>query len=241
MPTESLSAWLSTKPERVRSNVEIITPESSGVPLLLHISTNTRIPRFIPVIGRRQAPSEDRTVPRITVAPTLLGCLIGYAASENDFMSKKSTESKEEPYKGGYKIYGFAYEAALRPNNKLVYDASKSGEEWLVSYSEETVEYKPVSVGKCFFHRLIFQGKAGEYPVGEMELYVEISIGTSIAFSANHMLAPGYWKITGPIAQNVKSFKDDRQYTVEAIDQALYQSVKRSSADLLSLPPHLLW
>ena len=243
--TEELAQWLETVPEKVRKNVQVVTPEEVKQDYFLHISTNTNIKKFIPLIGRRQAYSEDRTVPRVTVAPTLLGCFIGYAKADHDFQEYRSTGKPEHAnYKGGWKIYALPFEAALKPNARMVFDAPASDEHWLVSFNRETNEYIPQAAGKMFYRSLRLISRSGKLPEGEMELYVEITKEGGIRFSKNHYLNPGYYRVVGPIQQNVATWKDDGDYVVTPIDKAEYASAKQAAADLLGFkepPPHQQW
>lgn len=239
---DQLEKWLEHAAEKVRRNATIVTPVDLEQDFLLHISTNTTIRRFTPLIGRRQAVSEDRTVPRITVAPTVLGCFIGYAKADTDFQHSVSDGTKEmEGYKGGWKIYCFPFEAALKPNNKLVYDASASDEMWLTSYSAETAEYVPQTAGKMFFRSMRFVGRSGRRPYTEVEIYLEITREGGLRFSKNLFLDQGYWKIEGPYQQHVASWKDDKEFHSQSITREEYMSAKMAAADLLSLPAHQRW
>lgn len=243
---EQLTQWLETVPEKVRRNVNVVGPDDVKLDYFLHISTNTAIKKFIPLIGRRQAISEDRTVPRITVATSLLGCFIGYAKADFDFKSYASNGTSENAYyKGGWKIYALPFEAALKPSARLVFDAKKSDEHWLVSYSRETNEYPSAEAGKMFYRSLRLISRSGEDPDGEMELYAEITKEEGIRFSKNHYLNPGYYRIVGPVQQNVQDWTDDEDYIVTPIEKTEYFSAKNASADLLGLtsgiPPHLQW
>lgn len=243
---EELTEWLETVPEKVRKNVTVVSPVEVKQDFFLHMSTATTIKKFIPIVGRRQAYSEDRSVPRITVAPTLLGCFIGYAKAEYDFQELVSTgKPTEGNYKGGWKIYAIPFEAALKPGARMVYDSRLSDEHWLVSYSRETNEYVPEQAGKMFYRSLRLIGRSGKAPEGEMELYVEIIKEDGIRFSKNHFLNQGYYRIVGPVAPNVASWTDDGDFTVTPIDRGDYMSAKNAAADLLGLtegiPPHLQW
>jgi hypothetical protein len=245
-PSEELTQWLETVSEKVRKNVQVVTPEEVKQDYFLHISTDTAIKKFIPLIGRRQAYSEDRSVPRVTVAPTLLGCFIGYAKSEYDFNNLKPTGKPEDRgYKGGWKIYALPFEAALKPGARMVYDSRLSDEHWLVSYSRETNEYVPEQAGKMFYRSLRLVGQQGKLPSGEMELYAEITMPGGIRFSKSHFLNPGYYRIVGPVQQNVKSWTDDKDFVITPIDKADYMSAKNAAADLLGLvekvPSYLQW
>lgn len=237
---EDLEAWLEGSAEKVRRNVVIETPESLGFDYLLHVSTNTNIRKFVPLIGRRQAPSEDRTVPRICVAPSLLGCFIGYAQAHDDFRLLPAN-GVEHGYKGGWKIYGFKYEATLRPNAKLVYDANMTDEMWLTAYNAATAEYVPEAMGKVFLRSMRLIGRSGKTPVAEMEMFVEVSHAAGVMFSKNIFLEKGYWVIDGPMQQNVRSWKTDKDFAVRQIERNEYLSAKAAHADLLALPVSLLW
>lgn len=242
-PAEELEAWLETVSEKVRRNVEIVTPETLGKNTFLHISTDTAIKKFIPHIGFRQAKMEDRTVPRITVANSLLGCFIGYSASFHDFSKLASTGKKEDgSYKGGFIIYALPFKAALRPTPKMVYDAKMSGEHWLVSYSAESTEYKPTAVGKVFYRSVSMIARSGLQPHAEAEMFVEVSTPEGIQFSKNIMLTKGYWVIDGPMDYRVANWGSDKAFRVREIDKAEYLSNKMASANMLSYgePPAFL-
>lgn len=243
---KELEQWLDTVSEKVRRNVQVVTPPEVGQDFLLHISTNTNIRKFVPFIGRRQAASEDRSVPRITVAPSLLGCLIGYAKADWDFKTVQNTAKPADGgYKGGWKIYSLDFEAALLPNTRMVYDQKASDEHWLVSYNLKTNEYYPRTAGKMFYRSMRLIARNGKDPYGEIELYVEVIKTGGLLFSKNHHLDPGYYRIVGPGQQHVRSWQDDSDYEVRPIDRAEYYSAKNASADLLGLtegiPPHLEW
>ncbi len=198
------------------------------------------------VIGTKQAPSEDRTIPRVCVAPSLLGCLVGYAESESNFLNMSSTGTKEDDgYKGGWKIYAIPFKAALKPNARLVYDAKHSDEVWLVSYNEQNVEYKPESAGKMFYHAITFYPRSANTPIKEGTLYIEITKSEGIRFSPRFFLTKGYWCIEGPTAQHSSLAYSDKDFTVTEINKAKYQSAKDQAAALLGheepLPPYLKW
>lgn len=239
---DQLEKWLEHASEKVQRNVEIVTPVELEQDFLLHMSTNTSIRKWIPLIGRRQAASEDRTVPRITVAPTILGCFIGYAQADADFRVLAADGTKEEEgYKGGWKLYAFPFEAALKPNNKLVYDAKYSDETWLTTYSPETVEYTAINAGKMFFRSIRMIARSGRKPYTEVELFAEITKEGGVRFSKNHHLDKGFWKVEGPYQMHVSSWQDDKEFTVKQITREDYMSAKMAHADLLSLPPHQRW
>ena len=228
----------------VQRNATIVTPENSGYRHMLHISKDTGIREFEPIIGMRQSKTEDRTVPRVTVAPFLLGCFIGYAAGQYDFLdgSEKSTKkSTSNDFKGGYKIYGFEYQACLKPNGRLVYDADRSCEHWLVTYSSETAKYQPIEMGKVFIRAIEFFARSGDAPEKEVTAYVEVVHPDGVQLTPKNVLAKGFWRIVGNL------LTDDGYAGVELeavpISAGEYHKAKTQTAALLSyeLPSVARW
>lgn len=229
-----LTGWLKNLHSKVSNNSTVFTPEELGQKHLFHISMNTNIKEFVPRIGHRQGDSEDRTVPRICVAPSLLGCLIGYASEVNDFLSLASDGTDENiGYKGGYKIYAFEFNAAIRPNNKLVRDSTASDECWLVSFSPENSTYRAVNAGKVFFSKMISVGRSKEDVNVLGELYVEITLDAGVMFSKNIFLEKGYYCITGNAPRYTKSWETDKDFKVTPIDKASFMAAKGETAALL--------
>lgn len=251
MPTarELMEAWLVNQAEQVQRNVEIVTPETAAFgeydgSHMLHISTNTSLRKFVPVIGRRQAKEEDRTVPRICVCPTLLGCFVGYVKAIWDvenLVADGTKEDNNESYKGGWYIYAFEHDASLLPNKKMVPDVKRSDERWLTLFSPEHTEYKPEVAGKVFYHRIIQQPNNDRLPYSHVEMFVEVRRAGGIAFSKNHYLKPGFYMIDGPAPASTIAWDSDKQFTVKSIDRETFFSYKKVSADMLSLPAYLRW
>jgi hypothetical protein len=246
---ELMETWLASQAEQVQRNVEVVTPETAAFgdydgSHMLHISTNTTLRKFVPVIGRRQAREEDRTVPRICVCPTLLGCFIGYVKAVWDVENLVANGSKEEDnegYKGGWFIYAFDHEASLLPNKKMVPDVKRSDERWLTLFSPDHVEYKPQVAGKVFYHRITTQPTNDKLPYSHVEFFVEVRRPGGFAFSKNHYLRQGFYLIDGPAPASTVSWDSDSNFTVKEIDRETYYSYKKVSADMLSLPPFLRW
>lgn len=239
---QELETSLDSVSEKVRRNVTVVTPTDLDCGYLLHISSDTNIRSFVPLIGRRQAPSEDRTVPRVCVCPHLLGCILGYSQAVDDFHAGTTADAKGKlESKGGWKIYGFHYEAALKPNSKLVYDALATDELWLTAYNPTTAEYKPVEMGKAFVRSIRYVARSGKHPVSDMELCVEVKHSAGLRFSKNIFLDQGYWVLEGPTESHVASWRSDREFVARKLTRAEYYSAKAASADLLSLPASLLW
>lgn len=229
---------------RVQRNTEVVTSEDL-VDLLgdaggaydggfqLHISKNTNIRKFIPQLTLRGSPDECRDITRVYVAPTLLGCILGYAVTENDFFALKS-DGKEEDYKGGYKIYALPVKASLRPNKSMVPDVQGTDEHWMVSYSPETTEFIPESAGRFFVSAVEYEARSKNKPAGRMTLYVEITKPEGLWFSKNIYLAKGYWTIKGTVDRNTESWRHDKDFTVNQITRGDYMGEKVLKAALLS-------
>jgi hypothetical protein len=231
---KELVKWLESSSELVKRNVTVVTPESLGSDTLLHISTNPGIKKFIPHIGHRQARTEDRTIPRITVANSLLGCFIGYAASFYDFTNHASTGKPEDAaYKGGWTIYAIPFKECLKPTPKLVYDAKMSGEHWLVAYSAATSQYVPIKVGRVFYNAIRLVARSGKQPDAFAEMFVEVT-NDGIQFSNNIMLRKGYWVIDGPMDYRVASWESDKSFTVREITKDDFMINKTRAAALLN-------
>lgn len=238
---EALQRRIKIAGPMVEKNARIITPDDEQSEVMLHISSNTSIKKFIPVIGNRQAKSEDRTTPRVCVANTVLGCILGYVALNHDMEELPEPQSG---YKGGWRIYGFNYQACLKPNKNLVFDADRSNEHWLVTYSEDTREFIPFEAGTFFWTQNTLESRSDKYPVRTVVLLFEIKADEGIWFSKNLKMEKGYWRLEGPgdftlkSSKNtegmVKSWLDDKRYTLTRIGKDEYISSKKVSAGLLS-------
>src|SRR5690606_41835575 len=86
----------------------------------LHLSTNPRIKEFIPSVTDRTANKEDRSIARVSTAPTILGCLIGYVKAWDDFYWPDS--DKQNNLLQMLTIYQFDVEAVIKPSKKLLFD-----------------------------------------------------------------------------------------------------------------------
>lgn len=207
---------------------------------LFHMSTSDRIRKFTPGVTRRTGNRENRSVPRVSTAPTLLGCFIGYCAARGDFMFNSTKADKT--YHHGWYLYRIPFEFALKPEPKLLYDQLNSDEHWLVTASEDTREYKADIVAKCFYGQITFKARTGKSPTPVTTMYVQV-FDESVPFGQTTVLTKGCWRIEGPDPSNhVEFWKDDEEYTVTNIDQGEWVKVKKISADLLSYaPPYIEW
>lgn len=203
---------------------------------MLHISHNVNPKRFIPVIGHRQAHSEDRTVPRICVSTCLVGTILGHSAFEN--MAQDSDFNKKDmhgvAYKGGLKIYKFEYEIAVRPNAELVYDSDVSDEHWLITYNKDTVTYKPIEIGELFIKRIVFDFSDKGKREAEVVYYVKVN--EEIEFGFEKPLKPGCYKVVSPASMTLQSYKDTENIRIVKLPEEEYFKMKSETASLLSMP-----
>lgn len=228
--TEELKNWLNMQPPKVKSNIEIIGSDS-GIKML-HISYNTKPKRFIPVIGHRQAVSEDRTVPRVCVAPSLLGCVLGYGGFEHDSqnLDKGKKSSIGVTYQGGFKLYKFDYEFVVKPNEKLVYDQKVTDEHWLVTYSKDTVFYTPIEIGELFVRKI-----ETEFGPDTQTITYYVKVNETVSFSKNINLQPGCYRVKSPASFQLKNWTDDESVRVSKVSEEDYFKAKSETAAMLSL------
>lgn len=230
---------LSTKPNSVSENLEILTPDEVGVDHMLHISLDTNIKKFVPYMPTSAGSSEDRTIPRICVAPSLLACILGIGAVEWNFIDRHRyiDESEKKTYKGGYYIYGLKYKAALKPNKKLVPDCEMTNEFWLTSYSPETSEYVPQVLGKFYVSAMHYTAQGNQSPAMTAELYIEIPTDISIKFDEKNTCTKGYYRVLMTDPSKIKNYKTVKDIIAfHPISKEEYLSSKEICAALLSQP-----
>jgi hypothetical protein len=238
--------WFCTQSKEVQSNSKIVSADELGQDYMLHIDKTT--PEFFtPMMPRSASPSENNTTARITVAPSLLGCIIGYARLEADFLEGTDKDTiKRTGFKGGYEICKLEFKHCLSPNKQLVFDAENSQEHWLVSYNKQTVDYYPVNVGKMFASGINYTAVNSQEPKVTVDFYLDIKSTKSIKFNNALHLDPGYYKcsITFDRKDN-KGSVNGTPYTVTAISGLDYNKAKQLNAAMLSyenpMPKYLNW
>lgn len=220
----------------IRKELTVATPQSVGVSHLLHLSKSSEIKRFVPGISRRGSHKEDRTVPRISTAPSLLGCLLGYASDIFDFHDRGAglnfSGKKQVPFKGGYTIYGFPFQAALKPSSFLVPDTQLSDEHWLVPYDSEHSEYHPIQIGKVFYKMISYEVNESRLSK-RVEMYVEVNTEIPIWVDGTQRLTRGYWMLTVYGLHEGRAW-NDMECRVTPITTQDYTACKRNVASLLS-------
>ena len=222
----------------VRKNTTIVTPETLGQNVFYHIA-KTKMKSLVPNVSRKAAPSEDNTVPRVYVAPTLLGCIAGYVLLIYEAFELYPTDKNTpDTWLGGCYIYTIPFEYALKPNSKLLYDAEVSDEHWLISYNRDTITYKPSYVTKMVVIALRSNSFYNGSIVRELDILIEVS-ESGIHLDKKTYVEGGYYKCTVIYELTYKDDKESYKWkidNVESISAGEFQSAKKIHAAMLSLP-----
>jgi hypothetical protein len=235
--TALLQPYLSLLVPEVRREMTVVTPQTLGTPYLLHISKDTDLARFVPGVTRRGMKKEDRTVARVSTSPCLMGCLLAYNSDMFDFHERKPGlkfgEARSVPFKGGYAIYGFQFDVAVRPTRKLVPDVEQTDEHWLLPYDERHTAYQPETLGKVFYSSVAYEVWEGR-AVPRIEMYVEVLTEQPIWLDGRQKLTKGCWRITMTDLHRSVKWNEVRGLTIEEISNSDYTAVKRNVASMLS-------
>ena len=226
---KEITEYLSLQDKKVKNNVVIVCKDDLKFPFLLHI--DRVVPeKFIPLVPVRAAPLEDKTIARIAVADTLLGCMLAYGNIYYDYNILKSVN---------YKISKLNFQYAIKPNNKLVYDSKETNEHWLIPYNKKHATYKPVEIGNFFLSDLKFKeigiGNKPVIIVTYMSIFCEIN--EEMSFSSSKVLKPGFYRIlfnTESMYSNNYSYKNDRDFTIEVVSKIEFNKEKRDSITMLN-------
>lgn len=242
--------WLSEQPKHIQSNCKIVSADEVGQDYMLHIDKNTP-DRFSPTLSDHAGDKEDKTLPRITVAPELFGCIIGYARCESDFLFHvyyTDAKLKKDKFRGGYEICQLNFKHCIKPNRLMVGNVNESDEHWLVSYSEETKEYVPVKIGNCFISEIKYSAVTGALPMATYTLYLELHGRDSLNFSKNIKLLKGFYEIVLTIDKKTDfgSVYNEETISVTKITAGKYSKAKQLNAAMLSMeslnkPKYLNW
>lgn len=244
---EDFYQWFSVQSKEVQANSRIVSTEEINQDYMLHIDKQTPAV-FVPRMPTSAAKSENDTTARITVAPTLIGCMIGYARIEADVTGGTGKDKVDKTqFRGGYDICELSFKHCLFPNEKLVFDSQRSQEHWLVSYNKETLEYIPTKVGKLFISKIIYEVASGKEPMARFEVYIEVNKGGGFKFSPSIYLDKGFYRATVSFDRKAHrgSVDDERHFKVEPINPEGYKTAKQLSAAMLShqdkVPRYLNW
>lgn len=245
---QALSNYLALLPEETRNELRPVTPQDLKLDLLLHMSKDISIEGFVPTVTRRASRHENHSIARISVSPTLVGCIMGYASDVHDFFQRPTTYDvngqRKVGFRGGWALYGIPFEYALRPSAKLVPDVERSDEHWLVTYDPDHITYRPQLLAKFFYGSIQYEATA-RYPRSEVTLLVEVMTDTPIRFDDKRTLTRGTWKITVKGLHSAKRWNSLTGVQIEQMPRNEYIASKRLVASLLSfkeaVPPSMDW
>lgn len=218
--------WLATQPKGVQKNVTVLGQEQAGAMYRI----DKVVPKtFVPRMPTSALSDENNSVPRVCVAPSLLGCIFGYNINRlfMDFQDGIMNVEPFDEYRGGFRISVLDYGHCVKPNNSLVRDASITDEHWLVAYNKETAQYKPVSGGLFFVEDVrlnVNQKDRYKRPDMHFTFLLKITHDDGVVFDKNHHLEKGSWRVTLGQIPNEK-----KMYVYECFDGAYEVGVTKIS------------
>lgn len=237
MTVERVKEYLCGFNEIVRDNTTVVSRNDLGQEFLYHISTNPKIDKFVPSLTQRAQEGEDRSVPRVSTAPSILGCIMGYIKDREDW-----TLGREgDPWQDGWYIYGFSHNHSVRPSDEILPGASATGEHWLVPYDQEAWEY-PADIIGSYYYRQVHEYQLNGEKVTHIEAMFLIEFNGVVRFSKDLVLTPGYWSVT--FKRDVDQFDQvDVVVSHRKLTTAEGVELKGLHADLLSYtaPPSAGW
>jgi hypothetical protein len=239
--------WFTAQSADVQQHSKIVSDSELGQNYMLHIDKTTPV-KFVPMMPKSAGINECNTTARITVAPTLVGCIIGYARVEKDFLEGTSKAAIERTgFRGGYEICELSFKYCLSVDDTLVFDAQRSDEHWLVNYNKDTVDYLPIKVGKLFVSRISYESVVDSKPCVDIEIYIEVMKEDGFALSPGKYLPKGYYKVNIYFdRQDHKGSVDDEKcFKIVDITPVEYSTAKKLNAALLSYetprPKYMRW
>lgn len=222
----------------IKQNVELVTKESLNQDYLLHISF-LKTSFLIPNISLRAAKTEDNTLPKIYTSTNLFGCISGYYSFDLKFTrDTRIVNTKNFKNEPKFYIYKIDFDIALKPNNKLVFDADYTDEHWLITYNKETLRYKTENIGKLILADYTLNLAKNNFPNIYFTFYLELLKDTFI--EKNKPIQKGYYKLIVSKKYN-SQVKFDLFYleSIEKIDKDTYEENVKNK--VFSLEKNILY
>lgn len=235
MASEDMERWLSLQPPNVKRSL-VPRPYDEAGPMY-HMSMDGNIKKFIPYVTRRTGAKENISVPRVSVAPSILGCFIGYCAAWDDILYP---DLKNKSFKNGWYVYEIPYTECIRPATKVLYDVEETDEHWLVTFDEGSRVYQGEIIAKMFYSEMVLKPIQGKRPRRFVKLLVEVN-KDSMLFGEELWLTKGHWEVEGPEPMFVDDWTSSHEYTAKKISAAEFMSAKKYTADMLSAPTSFRW
>lgn len=226
---EELTDAIRLMSDPVKKNATIITPDELGRDFFYHIRFE-KAKELVPNVSRRSAPTEDNTLPRVHVSPSLNDAWNGYSGGgwllANKIAQDKKSSHISNGYRGGFYIHRVPFRACLKPNNKLVYDASFTKEHWLVTYNEMTRVYPCTCVGKLIGESVTYQPRVKKPPIETTTVVVEVISPDGLYLKDKLLLKKGYFRYKTSTQNGITDLME--------ISKSEFLSVKTVSAAMLS-------
>ncbi|MEQ5216045.1 hypothetical protein ABN214_15095 [Proteus terrae] len=228
--TNDLLEFLELFPPAIKNNTKIL---GNGVDLnyTFHISTNPKIKLFTPSISQRTMNKEDRSVPRISTAKTLNGCIGGYVALLYDF---EAMDDKD--WNGGWKIYALPYVHALQPNKNILGDAEQTEEVWLVGYNKSHRTYPALIAGEMFVMSMaiVVDPDVKYHRKTVVTMYVRVADGYQLPLNKQVVLRSGYYHLTYNDYYTAVDVRNPQDIIVRPVSAGEYNTKKKIGSANLS-------
>jgi hypothetical protein len=240
-PSE-LDAFRQVHPAETVAELTLVTPQELGRNYVLHISKNKDLGLMVPYVCVRTQKDEDRTIPRVSTAPSIAACLIGYDTTIEEWMEAQSATDgygkSTVPWCGGWYIYAIPFQYAFKPSAKLLKNVVATDEHWLVSYGPTSWSYKPIKVGKIFYTAVTHQAE-GRSKSLMIDLCVEITHpNIKVPFCHNLKLEAGYYRIQSDKLLDMAAFEDVALDALQHLTKEEYDAIKVPAAAMLSFTSH---
>lgn len=194
MSMEEIQSFINRQNPKLIKEIHPKLPDQN-FPFALHISPNKNLKEMFPYVTSAMMMGEDRHIPRISVADTLVDCINGEDRILYNFYSKENPKAESEMkdkahWRGGYYIYRLDYEEAIKPSVKLVPDIEYTNEYWLVNYTNNSV-YIPKLIGRMIpYSSSIFISE--KYPNKRFAMSLAIEAYEDFSLDKNHKIKKGH-------------------------------------------------
>lgn len=229
---DDMRRYLELYPPTITNNCKVIG-DGETVAYTFHISVNNKLKLFTPAISRRTLMKEDRSMPRISTAGTLNGCISGYCSLIADW------DYQDSPgWQGGWKIYAIPYKLAIEPAKKILDDVDRTGEVWLVGYNKAHRTYPAMPIGDMVVmsvSTVVDDSLKNRKRKTVVSMYVRIDDGFQLPLNRQVVLRAGYYHITYNDFFAAMDLRSPQDILVRPVSSQEFSSRKRIEAGNLEL------
>lgn len=190
---DDLNEYLEVMNPLTKKKLQIVSSEDIKQNFMMRLDTKVPksfIPRM-PISASNDPKQEDRTIPRVSVAPDVLSCILAMGSLDREFLDGGKDIRK-------YFISGIYFHYAVKPSNKLLFDVDLTNEHWLLGYSKNTYKYIPFNIGSLFIvsvDRTFKNVNSGKKGLVFIEAYVHIEANMAIRLTKSKIVKPGYYAL----------------------------------------------